>query len=547
MFSSARAVAWALPLVAIALVTTQGCTKNVVHPPAPAGPNVNSALNEGKCGDVTAGGEPLVVDWRPDRRGALESALGDKIVIVHYDCKRFEVLEDCSADGSYGFVGFGAKEQVVKLLTADEVRANLPLSGAGLAVDLAADMARGASLDVAMVMIGRKSTTRKDLRKTDLHGSCADATHFVRRAVLGAFAISQGSRAEAGTTASVFGASASARGKISRLEATKDGDLAGCSSASPTSKSAPEKCGALLRVSLTPLVDKLEVASGSDDQQRVSCAAGFVLSEGKCVASAAQLPHVCKPDNPQDCVAQCEKKSGESCTILGRYYRDVLQPKDPARARWALQQACSLDDFDGCASLGAMLLYGEGGPKEEARAHELFKRACDRGAARGCYNEATTLDPAIKMAGFGFVEAVPEKVGLDVLNLFVRACDGGYWAGCSAAGSMYMDARGIPVDPPNAAKYRSRACDANFANACSNYGWQLLNGKGVPKDPPRALKAYYRGCELGDDVGCSGLGLMLGAKMGTAEEQAAGKELLRKRCTENQHKWACNALQNLGP
>ena len=508
---------------------------------------VQSALNE-KCEDVTSGGEPLVVDWRPDRRGALESGLGDKIVVVHYDCKRFEVLEDCSADGSYGFVGFGAKEQVIKLLTADEVRANLPLSGAGLAVDLKAEMERGASLDVAMVMIGRKSTTRKDLRKSDLHGSCKDATHFVRRAVLGAFAISQGSRAEAATTASVFGASASARGKISRLEVTKDGDLSACSNASPTSKNAPDKCGALLRVTLTPLADKIELASSNDgtEQTRDACPAGLVMSAGKCVGAAVQAAHVCKPSDIKDCEAQCQKKNAPSCTILGRHFRDVAEPRDDARARWALGQACTLEDHDGCASFGAMLLYGQGGPKEEARAHELFKTACDKGAPRGCYNEAAETG-GVKMAALGFVEAVPEKVGPEVLNLFIRACDGGYWAGCSAAGSMYMDARGIPVDPPNAAKYRSRACDGNFANACSNYGWQLLNAKGVAKDPPRALKSYYKGCELGDDVGCSGLGLMLGAKMATPEERTQGRALLTKRCNENKHKWACNGLEQAGP
>lgn len=508
----------------------------------PAPIDVKRELGDAKCEDVSAGGEPLIVDWRPDRRGALESSLGGQLAIVHYDCKRFELLEDCHAEGSYAFVGFEAKEQVLRLMTAEELRANLPLSGVGLAVDVGAEISRGASLDVAMSMVGRKSTTRTSLRRSDLRGSCEGATHFVRRAVLGAFAISLGTRAEASAAANVFGASAGAKAKLARLDSTKDGDLAACSGATPSSRTAPDKCGALLRVALVPLSETLDVATGPEETRRVAvCAKGLVSVGGKCTAPTTAA-HVCRPGDVKDCVAQCEKGDGESCAIVGRYYRDELQPPDQARGREALSKSCELGHADGCASFGASLLYGMGGPKDEARAHELFKRACNQGAPRGCYNEAISTE-GVQSKHFGWVDGVPEQVGSKVLALFERACDGGFWAGCSAAGVMHMEGYGISKDPPNAGLYRSRACDGGFANACSNYAYQLLNGVGVAKDEGRAFRFYERGCELNDVVGCGGLSALLYAGVGTPKDEARGAAVLKKACEELHSNWACEDLK----
>jgi TPR repeat protein len=144
-----------------------------------------------------------------------------------------------------------------------------------------------------------------------------------------------------------------------------------------------------------------------------------VPTAGKCAAPAA-TPHVCKRGDVADCQAQCDKGNGESCTILGRYYRDELVPKDEVRARHTLERACALESYDGCASYGAMLFYGQGGPKDEKRALSLFELACDRGAPRGCCNLALTMDPGVRVYDNGFARAVPERVAPAVLSMFVR-------------------------------------------------------------------------------------------------------------------------------
>src|SRR5687767_3225084 len=106
----------------------------------------------GACHEPETGGEPLVVDWKPEQRGDLEVLMKESVAMVHYSCaKGFKLLKDCKVDGNYKYLGITKKEQVVKLTNADEVKANLPLGGVGIAGKIGAEMNRGATLDVALV------------------------------------------------------------------------------------------------------------------------------------------------------------------------------------------------------------------------------------------------------------------------------------------------------------------------------------------------------------------------------------------------------------
>ncbi len=119
----------------------------------------------------------------------------DGIAVVQYGCDSIRLLSDCHVDGQYGFVGVTRKEQVIELKNGDEIRANLPKTGALLGMKLEGDLERGASLDVALVMVGKERTRRNHATRADLVGDCNGATHFVRGAMIGAFAMATGSRA----------------------------------------------------------------------------------------------------------------------------------------------------------------------------------------------------------------------------------------------------------------------------------------------------------------------------------------------------------------
>src|SRR5262245_47206036 len=171
---------WRVRLVTLLAMTAgyalvscgSGAAAEAVRPETPTAAN---ALGEGACGDVTGGGEPLVVDWKPEQRGDLEIAMKDGVAVVSYSCDKLELLKDCRIEGQYGYIGMTTREQVVRLESSDEVRANLPLSGA----QLSGELARGTTLEVAMILVGKRRTTWNEPTRNDLKGACDKATHYV--------------------------------------------------------------------------------------------------------------------------------------------------------------------------------------------------------------------------------------------------------------------------------------------------------------------------------------------------------------------------------
>lgn len=121
-------------------------------------PTAGEALGESSdgidCNDV-GNTRPLIVDWTSQSRLDLELAMKEGVAVVHYGCDGFRVLPRCSMPGAYAFVGVSRKEDVIQLTSADELAANLPLSAA----KLSAEMSRDSSLDLALVMVGKRTTS----------------------------------------------------------------------------------------------------------------------------------------------------------------------------------------------------------------------------------------------------------------------------------------------------------------------------------------------------------------------------------------------------
>ena len=142
-------------LVSVALISLTSCGPGAVGEAArPEAPTGSEALEEtaAACTGVGDYAEPLIVDWKSKERLDLEVAMKNAVAVVEYDCKTIRVLKDCSLEGSYEYAGVSLKEDVVQLKNADEVRANLPLSG----VTLGGELERDSSIDIAMVMVGKR-------------------------------------------------------------------------------------------------------------------------------------------------------------------------------------------------------------------------------------------------------------------------------------------------------------------------------------------------------------------------------------------------------
>ena len=133
---------------------------------------------------------PLVVDMPATERAMLEATMKSGLAVVSYDCEQLRILPGCRVEGSYAYVGVTTKEEQIQLVDLDEVQANLPFGG----VDV--DVSAGRTVDIAMMLVGQLTTPLASVSEGRLVGDCDGATHFVRGATVGAFAMTQGTSAE---------------------------------------------------------------------------------------------------------------------------------------------------------------------------------------------------------------------------------------------------------------------------------------------------------------------------------------------------------------
>ena len=279
-------------------------------PSAPKEATAAEGIGEGPCREADSSGEPLVVDWKPEQRGDLELMMKENVAIVSYSCKGFKLLKDCKVDGTYGFLGMSRKEQVVKLNNADEVKANLPLGGIGIAGSISAEMARGSTLDVAMIMVGKVKTTWAKVQADELKGECEGATHFVKGAMVGAFVMQTGTKGQVKSAAQMFGATASGASTSEKNVQNKDGDIGDCAKATPDDKKAPGQCQAFIRLELKGIIPKAAPAAGAAAAApppaekpagndvalaEATCPKGLVMSEGKCTEPKSAAAYLCNP------------------------------------------------------------------------------------------------------------------------------------------------------------------------------------------------------------------------------------------------------------
>jgi TPR repeat protein len=497
-----------------------GAAAQAVRPEAPTGA---AALGEPtECRDVSGGAKPLIVDWKPEQRVDLEVAMSDGLAVVKYDCKGMELLSDCRLEGSYGFKGVVLKQQLIRLTDADEIRMNLPLSGVELIAQLDAELARGATLDLATALVGNLTSTRFAVAQPELSGSCQGATHFVRGANVGAFVMQAGNRATVATTAALFGAGAGAGSSSSRLSRVEDGRLDACQSLEQASSgSPPRNCAALIRVHLVPIgagtPGAVQVATAAE----TSCPEGLVLSEGKCTKAAAGVVHECKKGDSAGCTLQCDNGDRASCQTLGRLYQDGSAgvAKDPARARALFEKACGLDHGSGCSDLGIVLMTDEAA-KDPPKAAQSFERACKLGEANGCFNLAN-----LYYEGAG-VTADKAKA----FSLYEQACNAGKAAGCINLGAAYDDGEGVAVDKQKAFALFKRACEGDEAIGCNNLAFMYGQGSGVTADQAQAARLYERGCTLGNVTACEYLGARYLEGKGVEKSIDKARELLKKAC-----------------
>ena len=496
-------------------------------------------MGEAQCRQVPQRGSPLVVDWTSAQRANLEEAMAGGIAVVAYDCKNIELLPECSVPGGYGYMGVTTKEDVVQLASSDEIQANLPLAGA----TLAAGLQRGSTLDLALVQVGKRRTPATEVKRAEVPKAerCAKATHFVRGAHVGAFAMNVGTVGKVRASAEVFGFGGGGSSESSKSVAKRDGSRESCARADTTATTAPNGCAAVLRVELIAIDGIASAAGSGSDAEANGCPQGLVRMGGKCTLAQAGRGFDCSPDHPDECREQCNRGSMVSCAHLGLalHYGSGGVERDVNAAGVLYTKACAAGVQDACAGLGLLALRGIGGvPRDVAKYIDITGRACDAGEARGCSNLGTAYE-------HGQGVPVDKRRATD---LYERACAGGFPTGCSNFGAAFQYGHRGTKDPRRALQYYEVACKANSPAGCMNAGSLYLSGVGTPADATQAAARFQASCELEKSpdagLGCNALANLYLEGKGVERNVDRAVSLLQQGCQLGDA-GSCGALMNL--
>lgn len=531
-----RSVAVALATAALcALAIAPACgTKNVGSKLAPKQPSATEALGSSvACTETNVVVEPYVVDLRGADRSHLEATMSEGIAVVRYDCNGLEILRGCSVAGAaadpYTFVGVSLKEDQVQIETLDQLKANLPAS----AVKLEAELSSGASIDIGLLMIGRKSAPNDVVVREDLSGpGCQGATHFVRSAIVGAFAVEKGTQGKARAAVEIFQAGAAAGSEASQRVANRDGKPDQCQAAKPGDKTPPDQCRAAITIELYPIAEERPVvaeteADGDAKPQpqeaqalETKCPPGFVRAAGKCAPPAQVAAHQCKPGDRADCEAQCGKGNAPSCYNYGLLLRSGgpgRPPADRAKATEMFTRACDAEDGPAaaCREAAFELQFA----KQSAKYAELMQRGCDRGDAGSC----ESLGSALTMGRPDLTKDVTRGIAL-----LERACGMGRAFACSTLATSLVREK---VDPERGITLLDRSCARGSRADCSQLAFLYRNGTAPGgKSPAKALEYDLRGCELGSAVACSAAGKLLAEGQGVKKDLARAAKLFDQGC-----------------
>lgn len=197
--------------------------------------------------------KPLIVDWGAEDRSSLEARLKKGgLVPVRYQGCEMEVLRHCNAPGAYSYTGLTLKTEAKKVTTLNDLYSTFPAS----ASVLEATFRQVRELSVATQIVGMLEADGVRVDRNQLQGDCEGATHIISGVQVGAFQFFSGRQGEIGAGVGVARVGFRGRRSSSKEFFKSDGDSEACRAASGTDKTAPARCGALLRLELVALASE---------------------------------------------------------------------------------------------------------------------------------------------------------------------------------------------------------------------------------------------------------------------------------------------------
>lgn len=224
----------------------------------------------------------------------------------------------------------------------------------------------------------------------------------------------------------------------------------------------------------------------------------------------------------------------------GRDDIDCSMPTDNARAAELYVRACKAGIAAACTWGGELYLTDyEGLPKDTHAALRMLERACVANDAHGCYLLAALV---------GRDEAGPKSPARAV-SLNDKACALGDRDGCFFAGYAYESGNGVPIDQATAvARYRT-ICDKGFdVLCCTRLADHYVSGEGVTRDPARAAAIYRQHCgdgKTGGGASCRKLAALYERGEGVEKDLVKAGELYLEACNTLEPS-ACPDAKRLG-
>jgi hypothetical protein len=205
---------------------------------------------------------------------------------------------------------------------------------------------------------------------------------------------------------------------------------------------------------------------------------------------------------------------------------------------------------------------GDGVPRDDARAENLFRSGCGRGDATSCARLGSCYlrrGPDQPGYDFGIAQAatdcrstaaacewlgkVPTRVAKQAFGALVDTCDAEVPAACGALARAIAAGR-VPRATAKVVLGRIRAsCDEGKPLWCRRLAYWHEHGLSVAKDAVKARTFYRKACDAGDGRACTDLGRMLASGEGGERSETAALGLLRPACDKGGDSGAaCSSL-----
>jgi uncharacterized protein len=172
-------------------------------------------------------------------------------------------------------------------------------------------------------------------------------------------------------------------------------------------------------------------------------------------------------------------------------------PRDYAKAREWYEKAAAAGHPRAMANIGVLYVNGEGVPRDYARAREWYDKAIAAGNAAAMTNMGV-----LYMNGWG--------VPLDYARArewYEKAIAAGDDRAMNNVGLLYQNGWGVPQDYARAREWYEKAVAAGNAGGMTNLGFLYYNGKGVPRDYAKARDSFEQAAAAGDGSGMTIIGL----------------------------------------